>query len=92
MSGGKGTLFTVFVEELALPVSVYPNVRIQPNDLTAPHSLSLSRYDIAQAALLPQRIREPRVGDLEAVVDTDCFADLRLPRGRGERDGLLQER
>lgn len=74
----------MLVEELALPVSIYPDIRIQPNDSTAPHSLVPSRDDIAQAALLPQRFSEPRIGDLEAVVHTDRFADLRLPRGCGE--------
>lgn len=81
----------MLVEELALPVSIYPDIRIQPNNLTAPHSLVPSRDDIAQAALLPQCFSEPRVGDLEAVIYTDRFADLRFPWGCGERDGILEK-
>lgn len=81
----------MFIKELALPISIYPNIRIQPNNLTAPHSLPFSSYHIPQPTLLPERLSKLWVGDLETVIDPDSFANLGLPRGRSERDGLLEE-
>lgn len=81
----------MFIEELTLPVSIYPDIRIQPDHLTAPHGLLLSSYDIPQPTLFPECFSELRVGDLEAVINTDSFANLGLSRGCGERDGLLKE-
>lgn len=91
-------------EKLPGRVPVDPDIRIQPQRLSAPDIASIllrpalpipllvlcrsSSNQLPQSRPTPQHLRKPRILDLEPVIDTHGVPALRPPRRRGQREAL----